>query len=107
MLMVSMSVSDIGLLTMATLMYAAEALTSGRTFGTFFCKLQSFALQVSGDSSIWAIAVVSIDRYDLNECLKCSNKLHAFGDVGSKANIDSYVRLYFDIQDGVPQFNNL
>jgi hypothetical protein len=62
MLMVSMAVSDIGLLTLLTWMYGVVIMMTNWKLEMFLCKLQSFATHVSGDSSMWAVAIVSIDR---------------------------------------------
>jgi hypothetical protein len=64
--MASMAVSDIGQLTTATWLYGIATLISHWTFEAFVCKLLPFVQQVSGDSSMWVIAIVSIDRYDMD-----------------------------------------
>lgn len=61
-LMSSMAVCDIGMVTIAWILFAVAALYDGWMFGTFMCRLLSYAQAMTGDSSMWAIAVVSIDR---------------------------------------------
>ena len=68
-LMCSMAIADIGMVTIAWLLFAVAALNQSWTFGIFLCKLLTFAQPMTGDSSMWVIAIVSIDRFDHSSML--------------------------------------
>jgi hypothetical protein len=63
-LMCSMAVCDIAVVVVAWLLYSMAALYNEWIFGSFMCRLLTFGQPMTCDSSMWTIAIVSIDRYN-------------------------------------------
>jgi hypothetical protein len=61
--MCSMAVSDIGMVIIGWLMFAVAAMHQRWTLGAFMCRFLTYVQPITGDTSVWTIAVVSIDRF--------------------------------------------
>jgi hypothetical protein len=61
--MCSMAVSDIGLVTVAWLASGVGSMHHTWIYGLFMCKLMPYSQAMAGDSSMWTIAIVGIDRF--------------------------------------------
>jgi hypothetical protein len=58
-----MAVSDIGMVTIAWLQFSIGLMYHTWIYGIFMCKFVIYVQPIMGDSSLWTIAIVSIDRF--------------------------------------------
>lgn len=88
-LMCSMAVSDTGVIIIAWLQFAVGSLYYGWPFGAFMCRFLTYIEAILGDSSLWNITIVSIDRLAHHSSDSSLWQMQLFINIWSSAIPDS------------------